>query len=190
MRTRAIGATAILALTLAPAGVFAQDDMMGATVPHPAHIHEGLCPEPGGVVAPLSDVTVAGNESQGVADQIHVDTSVTVVELPLDAILAADHSINVHQSADDMGTYIACGNIGGHVVADSFVMGLGPVGDSGYSGIAWLTDQGDGSTEVRVAITASGASAMDDTGGMDDMSDGDDMSDDDMGADEEMGSDG
>ena len=179
MRTRAIGATAILALTLAPAGVFAQDDMMGAMVPHPAHIHEGLCPEPGGVVAPLNDVTVAGNEAQGVADQIHVDTSVTTVELPLEAILAADHSINVHQSADDMGTYIACGNIGGHVVADSFVIGLGPVGDSGYSGIAWLTDQGDGSTEVRVAITASGATAMGGMDAMDDMSD-DGMSEDDM----------
>ncbi len=73
-----------------------------------------------------------------------------------------------------MGTYIACGNIGGHPVEGSFVIGLGPVGASGFSGIAWLTDQGDGSTEVRVAITASGATAMgsmdamDEVNGMDD----------------------
>ena len=186
MRTRTIGATAVLALALAPAGVFAQDDMMGTVVPHPAHIHEGLCPEPGGVVAPLNDVTVAGNDSQGVAEQIHVDVSVSNVELPLEAILAADHSINVHQSADDMGTYIACGNIGGHLVEGSFVIGLGPVGASGFSGIAWLTDQGDGSTEVRVAITASGATAMDSMDAMDEINgmDDTDAMGDDMGEEE------
>ena len=192
MRTTPFAAAAVMVLALAPAGVLAQDemsgdDMMGSMVPHPAHIHEGLCPEPGAVVAPLSDVTVAGNDLQGVADQIHVDVSVSTVELPLDAILGADHAINVHQSATDMGTYIACGNIGGHAVDDSFVIGLGPVGASGYSGIAWLTDGGDGTTQVRVAITASGATAMDDGDMSDDMS-GDDMGGDDMG--DDMGSDG
>lgn len=190
MRSMAISAAAVLTLALVPVGALAQDDMgddmSGSMVPHPAHIHEGLCPDPGGVVVALNDVTVAGNDSQGVAEQIHVDVSVTTVELPLDAILAADHAINVHQSADDMATYIACGNIGGHLVEGSFVVGLGPVGASGYSGIAWLTDLGDGTTEVRVAITASGASArMDDDDDMDDMDDGDDDMDDD-GSDDDM----
>ena len=185
MRSMAIGAAAALALALVPVGALAQDDMgddmSGSMVPHPAHIHEGLCPDPGGIVVELNDVTVAGNESQGVAEQIHVDVSVTAVELPLDAILAADHAINVHQSADDMATYIACGNIGGHLVQGSFVVGLGPVGASGYSGIAWLTDLGDGTTEVRVAITASGATErMDDDDMDDDDMDDDDMDDDDM----------
>jgi len=63
-------------------------------------------------------------------------------------------------------------------------VGIGPVGDSGFSGIAWLTDAGDGTTDVSVTISHSGASesmGMDDD--MDDMSD-DDMSDDDM--DEDM----
>ena len=199
MRSTAISAAAVLALVLVPVGALAQDEMdddvSGTMVPHPAHIHEGLCPDPGGVVVALNDVTVAGNDSQGVAEQIHVDVSVTTVELPLEAILAADHAINVHQSADDMATYIACGNIGGHLVEGSFVVGLGPVGASGYSGIAWLTDLGDGSTEVRVAITASGASArMDDDDDMDDDSDdmddsGDDMNDDDDDDDDEDDSD-
>jgi hypothetical protein len=187
----AIGAAAVLALALVPVGALAQDDMgddmSGSMVPHPAHIHEGLCPDPGGVVVALNDVTVAGNDSQGVAEQTHVDVSVTTVELPLDTILAADHAINVHQSADDMATYIACGNIGGHLVEGSFVVGLGPVGASGYSGIAWLTDLGDGSTEVRVAITASGATERmdDDMDDDDDMDENDDdMDDDDMDDDE------
>jgi hypothetical protein len=191
MRSTAISATTVLVLTLAlaPLGALAQDDMddemTGSMVPHPAHIHQGLCPAPGDVVVPLNDVSVAGNESQGVEEQIHVDVSVTTVALPLDAILAADHSINVHQSADDMGTYIACGNIGGHAVEGSFVVGLGPVGSSGFSGVAWLTDLGDDTTEVRVAITASGATErmdddMDDDEMDDDADESDDMDDDDM----------
>lgn len=68
-----------------------------------------------------------------------------------------------------MATHIARGDIGGHAVGDSVPVGLGPVGDSGYSGIGWLTDNGDDTTEVTVFITHSGDSAM----SMDD-----DMSDD------------
>jgi hypothetical protein len=178
MRKTAIGGAIALALALAlaPASVLAQDDMadddmmMGSMVPHPSHIHVGICPAPGDVVAPLSDVTVVGNDAQGAGSHIHVDVSTTTVGVALPDILAADHSIVVHQSADDMGTYIACGDIGGHFVDDSFVIGIGPVADSGFSGIAWLTDNGDGTTDVSVTVTQSGATVSDD---MDD----DDMDD-------------
>ncbi len=185
-RTTAIGAAAVLALALAPGSALAQEEMsddmsgddmmMGSMVPHPSHIHAGVCPAPGDVVAALSDVGVVGNDAQGAEDHVHVDIGLSTVPLALADILAADHSILVHQSADDMGTYLACGNIGGHDVDGSFVVGLGAVGDSGYSGIAWLTDNGDGSTDVQVAISHSGATEM--MG--DDMSDGDDSMDDDM----------
>ena len=200
-RMTTIGAAAVLALALAPGSALAQDDtsddmsgddmMMGTMVPHPAHIHAGQCPGIGDVVAPLNDVTVVGNEAQGAADSIHVDISQSTVPLALADILAADHAINVHQSADDMGTYITCGNIGGHDVDGSFLVGIGPVGDSGYSGIAWLTDNGDGTTDVQVTISHSGATesmGMDDDMSDDgDMSADDDMSDDgDMSADDDM----
>jgi hypothetical protein len=174
MRKTAISAAAVLALALAPTSVLAQDemsddDMMGTTVPHPAHIHAGQCPGIGDVVAPLSDVTVVGNEAMGAEDHIHVDISQSTVPLALTDILAADHAINVHQSADDMGTYIACGNIGGNDVDGRFLVGLGPVGASGYSGIAWLTDNGDGTTDVSVTISHSGATeSMDADESMDD----------------------
>ncbi len=198
-RMTTIGAAALLALALAPGSALAQDDasgddmMMGSMVPHPAHIHAGQCPGVGDVVAPLNDVTVVGNEAQGAADSIHVDYSLSTVPLALADILAADHAINVHQSADDMGTYIACGNIGGHDVNGSFLVGMGAVGDSGYSGIAWLTDNGDGTTDVEVAISRSGATesmGMDDDMSDDDMSDDsmddDSMDDDDMSDDDDM----
>ena len=198
-RTTAIGAAAVLALALAPGSALAQEDasddmsgddmMMGSMVPHPSHIHAGDCSMPGDVVAPLSDVGVVGNDAQGAEEHVHVDIGLSTVDLALADILAADHTIMVHQSADDMGTILSCGNIGGHDVNGSFLVGMGAVGDSGYSGIAWLTDKGDGTTDVQVTISHSGATesmGMDDDMSDDSMSDDsmdDDMSDDDMESD-------
>lgn len=122
-----------------------------------------------------------GNDAQGAENHIHVDVGLSTVELPLEAILAVDHSLMVHESADDMGTSLACGAIGGHDVDGSFLVGLGPVDGSGYSGIAWLTDKGDGTTDVEVTMPRSSASAfveMDD-----EMTADDDMEDDDMESD-------
>ena len=207
-RTTAIGAAAVLALALAPASALAQEEMsddmsgddmmMGSMVPHPSHIHAGDCSMPGEVVVPLSDVGVVGNDAQGAEAHTHVDIGRSTVDLALADILAADHSIMVHQSADD-GTAIACGSIGGHDVDGSFLVGISPVGDSGYAGIAWLTDNGDGTTEVQVTVLQTGEAGMhedmDDTSMDDDMDDDmsmdDEMSDDDMSMEEEdMDSDG
>jgi hypothetical protein len=189
-RTTAIGAAAVLAMALAPGSALAQEEtsddmsgddmMMGSMVPHPSHIHAGDCSMPGDVVVGLSDVGVVGNDAEGAEAHVHVDIGRSTVELALADILATDHSIMVHQSADDMGTILSCGAIGGHDVDGSFLVGMGPVGDSGYSGIAWLTDNGDGTTGVQVTISHSGATeGMSDDDMDDDMSD-DDMSDDDM----------
>jgi hypothetical protein len=186
-RTTAIGAAAVLALTLAPGSVLAQedmsdsmsgDDMMGAMVPHPSHIHAGDCTMPGDVVAPLADVGVVGNEAQGAESHTHVDIGLSTVELPLEAILAADHSIMVHQSADDLGAVLACGSIGGHDVDGRFLVGISPVDGSGYAGIAWLTDNRDGTTDVEVTLLQTSAEGMHEA--MDD-----DMSDDDMSMDDD-----
>ena len=69
-------------------------------------------------------------------------------------LFTAPHSIVVHQSTDDMGTYLVCGDIGGpEMGATDIAIGLGAVGDSGYTGIATLHDDGDGMTTVTVYIT-------------------------------------
>ena len=193
-RTTTIGAAAVLALALAPASALAQEDMsdemsgddmmMGSMVPHPSHIHAGDCSMPGDVIAPLSDVGVVGNDAQGAESHTHVDIGLSTVELPLEAILAADHSIMVHQSADDLGTILACGAIGGHDVDGRFLVGISPWEESGYAGIAWLTDNGDGTTDVEVTLLQTGAEGMHDA--MDDMSMDDDMEDDDMSMDDDM----
>jgi len=149
--TMALGASLVLA-----GGASAQMS------PHPAHIHAGSCPEPGDVVAALSDVSFdmnvdgtasAGPEPVGQASAIPVEASITTVPMALADIVAGQHAINVHASADDLGTYIACGDIGGITIgASDLPIGLGELNDSGASGVAWLHDNGDGTTTVSVFI--------------------------------------
>jgi hypothetical protein len=144
--TLAIGGSALMAATTAAA------EMM-ADAPHPAHIHEGLCPEPGGVVAPLADVAPAAGSAMGPATAVPVEISMTTVELALADILAAEHSINVHQSADALDVYIACGDIGGMEVSPTdLAIGLAEQNDSHHLGAAWLHDNGDGTTSVSVFL--------------------------------------
>ena len=65
--------------------------------PQPAHIHEGSC-------AKLDPKPKYGLEN--VVD----GKSTTVVPVGLDAVKGM--AINVHKSADDIKTYVACGDIG------------------------------------------------------------------------------
>jgi hypothetical protein len=152
----ALGAAlALLGSLSLSAGVAAQD---GAEAPHPMHIHQGVCPAPGDVVVPLTDLAPAAESeaSEGVASAIPVEVSVTSVDLALADILAAEHSINAHESADAMDIYIACGDIGGAMIGDSLLaIGLAEQNASGHSGIALLNDNEDGTTTVSVYLMLS-----------------------------------
>jgi hypothetical protein len=64
----------------------------------PAHIHDGTCANLKGVAYPLTSV-VSGS-------------STTVVKgITIDKLLGGTYAINVHESAADLGKYVACGNI-------------------------------------------------------------------------------
>lgn len=148
MRRLTLGATAALALALVAGGA-----VVAEHPPRPSHIHAGVCPAPGDVQAALTDVAPGDGEAVGAASAITVESSTTTVDLALADIVAADHSIVVHASPDDMGTYVVCGDIGGATRGGSgLAVGLAPVGDSTFSGIAWLGDNGDGTTSVSVFI--------------------------------------
>lgn len=160
MRRSIIAASTALALVLvSSAAAFAQAD-------RPSHIHAGLCPAPGDVVAPLSNTQSPSGEAAGPESAIPVEAGFTVVELALSDILAADHSIVVHASADDMATYVVCGDIGGQAVdsgmGTALVIGLAPVGDSTFGGVALLLDMGDGTTGVDVFINDAAGMMMSD----------------------------
>lgn len=66
--------------------------------PEPAHIHLGKCPNPGAVKYPLANVVNGQSE--------------TLLDITLsDFLSVGDLAVNVHKSAQAMGTYMACGDI-------------------------------------------------------------------------------
>ena len=72
---------------------------------HPAHIHVGACPTPGAVKYPLTSI-VDGK-------------SVTLVDVSIDDLWKSlPLAINVHKSAADLKTYIACGDLSGATGAE------------------------------------------------------------------------
>ena len=133
-----------------------------AEVGHPAHVHIGTCAELGEVVYALSDVgpgTVRnGTPSTGgvvvgqTEDVRPVDVSSTTIDATLESITDGTHAINVHESADNIQVYIACGNIGGVQFGNTLTIGLGELNDSGYSGVAVLRADGE-QTVVTVYLS-------------------------------------
>lgn len=149
--TSAIGGLTVNAQDATPA--------TGGMQAHPVHIHSGNCDELGEVVAPLTDLTAPEGDRVGQRNRAAQGaTSFTNVPLTLDAILAGDHAINAHLSADQIDVYIACGEIGGVVAPDgSLTIGLGEQSNSGYTGIAYLAPGADGaSTDVTVFLAETG----------------------------------
>ena len=159
-----------LLLLVVPA-MAAQDD---ADEAHPAHIHSGTCDELGDVVYPLADVAAPTGEEMGTAGGHAVKASEqNHVDVPLQEIIDGGHAINVHLSADEIGTYIACGTIGGVVherengEGMEITIGLAELNGSGHVGIAWLGDDGEGGTNVAISLiepdAMSGGAAADAT---------------------------
>lgn len=146
------------ALLVAGMGLAAIIPALAAQVedaPHPAHIHSGTCETLGEVVVPLADVAPLGSDSVGPESAIPIKTSTTRIEMPLQAIIDGGHAINIHKSADEIDTYIACGAVGGIIGDDNLVIGLGELNDSGHSGVAVLETDGD-ATNVTVYLVEAG----------------------------------
>ena len=129
--------------------------------PLPARIYAGRCGTLGADAAfQLIDVgSVEGAEDgetpQGALTAIPAEFSTTVVNAPLTDLFASEFSIDVRVDDADPATSIACGDIGGPVETGAtgaeLAVGLQERGDSAYSGIAWLQDEGE-RTLVRVFL--------------------------------------
>lgn len=153
---------AFAALTMLIPGSSAQTPVSEADTAaeaHPAHIHAGTCAELGEVVVPLEDVMVpAGAVREGSEAAHPVKSSQIHVDMPFQEIIDGGYAINVHLSAEEIDTYIACGDIGGYVVTDpdggdELFVGLRELNDSGHTGVARLGIADDpNKTEISILL--------------------------------------
>jgi plastocyanin len=122
-----------------------------APIAHPSHIHAGTCaeldPNP---TWPLADVAPVTPDAPAGA----VELGQTTIETTLDDLLASPFALNVHASAEDIATYIACGDIAGPVVDGTLIVPLRTLNDSGFEGVAVLSTAG-AETAVTVYLTVS-----------------------------------
>jgi plastocyanin len=154
-----VAPVAVLMVVISMAASPARGQELEADAPHPAHIHSGTCDNLGDIVAPLSDVTEkTAGESFGAATALLVKESESDVPLPLGDILSAPHAINIHESAEAIQNYIACGDIGGRVIDGDLVIGLRELNGSGHHGVAVLEGNDDG-TGVTVYLSEEGTGA-------------------------------
>lgn len=164
LRKMALGIVIASGLTMGGAAITLAQDEAATTPSHPSHIHAGTCddldPNP---AAPLKNIEprMAESDEEPAVEPVGVLTAVPVlyadsedVDMSWDDMLAESHAINVHESAENVQNYIACGDIGGVVVDDTLVITLTPQNDSGYTGIAILEKDDDGNVDVEVYLAA------------------------------------
>lgn len=164
------------------AASFASQDTDGADPagPFPAHIHSGTCDELGDIVFPLADLVPFGNQASPMASpslavastpvaspvaatpvgspeaaQEVLAESSTEVAGSLDEILAAEHAINVHESAENIQNYVSCGDLTGTPTDGMLHIELQELNESFLVGQADLMDNGDGTTTVTVRVMLS-----------------------------------
>jgi hypothetical protein len=154
-----------LLLVASVATAAAQDDFedTNAEIPgaHPAHIHVGTCAELDPNPAfPLNSVSlpvgennevVTNNDLQGALTNQPVETSESEAAVKFEDLLTTSYAINIHESAQNIQNYIACGDIGGFVVEGKLSMSLLPQNNSGRTGIAILEEDGD-NTKVTILL--------------------------------------
>jgi hypothetical protein len=166
-RLAAFTALAILLALGFGFGATQAQDAADAVVTRPAHIHVGTCaeldPNP---IAPLRDVAPVGYnvedgaydddqapEVRGALDAPTVLYSESEGDVSWDDVLGTSHAINVHESNENIQTYIACGDIGGPVKDDKVYVALQPQNDSGFFGIAIVEEADDDKVKVTIYLT-------------------------------------
>ena len=153
---------------------------------HPAHIHAGPCNTLGGIDFPLNNLQPPGyawSPSAGMASKTPspvarttsspesgmmatpmagidsskvVAQSSTTVNALCDEILSKPRAINVHESAEKIQNYIACGELPSSARGGKVQIALHELNDSGFAGAAMLMDNGDGTITVDAVLWTRG----------------------------------
>jgi plastocyanin len=145
--------TSFESLMVLESAAIGADKSDNAAANHPAHIHDGSCQTLGDVLFPLSDVVPNGAVQDGTLDTTSgtvgmeagapVAISTTTVDVTIAELLASPHAINIHKSNDEIGTYVACGNISGRMWNGELIVGVQQLHHSSDVGIAVLREENE-----------------------------------------------
>lgn len=91
---------------------------------------------------------------------MYVAESTTTITGSLEDLLTAGHVINVHESEENIGNYIACGVVAGTPENGELTIMLTQTNESGWDGEAVLTDNGEGTIDVTVHLKAAEVDAL------------------------------
>lgn len=153
---RTIGIPAALFLALAGSGAAqdaaeAQESGGGAALALPVAIAQGQCGEGGDLAASVFELGALGpsvdeDPSLPEADEVRglqlsppVMTLEEPLEITFDDLFADPHAVVVGSAEEDQG-YVACGQLGGVVDDGRLAIGLRPLSDERYYGVAVVED--------------------------------------------------
>ena len=148
----------VLGAALVPAVAAAQG------VPLSVELHRGACAEPGETVAHAADESSSGTSAGAIPASlgavIEAFDGAVVERITLAASLAEiavdDHAVGVTTAEGDRPADLACGDLAAFEPQGADVqVGLLEQNGSGHSGVAWLHDNGDGTTAGAVVVASS-----------------------------------
>lgn len=158
-------------LTIGSFGTVVAQDEAAVTPSLPAYIEAGDCTSldanPAATLNPAEPRAVdTDDDSAKEVVGILIATPVLAsfsdeLDLKFEDMVTESHSVTVHESQDNIQNYVACGEIGGNVVDDELVVALHATDDSGYTGIAILTKDGDGNVDVQLYLAEPSKSTPD-----------------------------
>lgn len=120
---------------------------------HPAHIHANTAAETGDIILDLNAVDGATGKSETIVNVLNDGSPLTYED-----VLSLDGYVNVHESASNLATLIAQGDIGQNELTDDVEeYKLGPVSDPSISGTATFTKRVNGETLVTVSLVGTHA---------------------------------
>jgi hypothetical protein len=120
---------------------------------HPAHIHANSAAQSGDIIVDLNPIDGRTGKSETIISALKSGSKVTYEQL-----INLDGYINVHQSATDLATLIAQGDIGiNELTTTSKTYALSSVSNPAVSGTAKFTKRVSGKTLVSLALTGTTA---------------------------------
>lgn len=115
---------------------------------HPMHIHDNTAAEGGGIAVTLASVNGASGLSK-----TNVSMKDDMTAITYDQLIDYDGYINVHNSANDLGTLVAQGDIGqNELTGMTKVYVLNEVDVPGVSGTATFSERVNGETLVTLSL--------------------------------------